>query len=92
MDAGFGANVRDRAGDGGFGAGPRLGAQDAQVPGRLVPLNNKPGMRARPSREARIATKVFLRQVQTLRCGVHAGPSQTIPEFAKSEQEPERHI
>jgi hypothetical protein len=49
-------------------------------------------MRARPCRESRVAAEVLLRHVETLCCGVYAGATESVPEFAKCKQQSERDV
>lgn len=77
--ASLGADVRDGAGDCGFGAGPRFGPEDTEVPCRLVPFENEARVGTGASRESRVTAQVFLCHVQALCGGVYTGSAESVP-------------
>lgn len=57
-----------------------------------VPFDDEAGMRAGTRGEAGVTAEVFLRQMEALRCGIDASSTQSVPQIAKSKQQPERNI
>ena len=90
--AGGAADVGYRRRNGGVSVCPGLATEDAEMARGAIPFDDEPGVGAGASREARVATEILLRQVQTFRRRIDAGSAEAIPECTQCKQEPECYV
>lgn len=88
----FVADEGHGSGNGGFEAGPLGTAEDAEMAGRLVPLDDQTGVGRGPRRVTRIPAEELFREMEAPAARVDAGTLETFPEVPQRQQQPESDI